>query len=86
MGAFLYLKWAFPKALKGVVPKFFPGASPPDPLVSYPPPHFVEAGSAAVNDNVIHFYGCKVKVLKANSMLLANVRSIISNPPQRQSS
>ena len=43
MGAFLYLKWAFPNILKGVVPKIFPGA-PNHSL----PPHFVAAGSAAV--------------------------------------
>ena len=45
-----------------------------------------------LNNSVIHFHGCKVKVLQANSMFLSNVRSIhrngsiISNPPQRQSS
>ena len=39
-----------------------------------------------LNSNVIHFCGCKVKVLTSNSMFLSNVRSIISNPPQRQSS
>ena len=36
-GAFLYSKWAFLKAVKGVVPKIFPGAKPPDPHYSLPP-------------------------------------------------
>ena len=37
-GTFLYLKWAFPKVLKGMVPKIFPGPSPPDRHHSLPPP------------------------------------------------
>ena len=42
-----------------------------------------------LNNSVIHFHGCKVKVPKANFMSLSNARSIhrngsiISNPPQR---
>ena len=45
-----------------------------------------------LNNSVIHFHGCKVKVPKGNSMSLSNARSIhrngsiISNPPQRLSS
>ena len=45
-GVFLSSKWAFPKALKGVASKNFPGALPPDPHISLPP-HFTTAGAAA---------------------------------------
>ena len=45
-GVFLSSKEAFPKVFKGVAPKNFPGASPPDPHLSLPP-HFAAAGAAA---------------------------------------
>ena len=39
-------KRAFPSIKKGVAPKIFPGAPPPDPQFHIRPPHSLAAGAA----------------------------------------
>ena len=51
-GVFLSSKWAFPIVLKGVAPKNFPGAWPPDPH-PFLHPHFATAGAAAVQFHLL---------------------------------
>ena len=78
-------KRAFPSIKKGVAPKIFPGAPPPDPQFYIRPPHSLAAGAATVANvfwllqSIIRWYMIAVSWL-LDEVLLSLVYQMFPSP------